>query len=454
MRKICQTICKRLQVLHIVTGLETIFDTCPYRLFFIICYYQLMKIISAILSTLLLLSFGSSAQDTTGRWMQDKQNGCTVWIAPQYAADSISWNGKCTNGKAEGVGTLQCFVQGKPKSSYTGMMKSGKPHGEGVYTFGEGLKLQGHFEQGVFLNLRKDCLAALKKHYIPIKDDTNFYTGDENDRRLYYHAMMPVGEVKGVMVLMPGTWQSTEHLISSAKAICELAYDQGIAVIVLSVNQRITLTDELLAVMNTMLEDAITQYKLPQDKFVIGGWSAGGLFSLRYTELANELPGKTAIKPVAVFSCDGPCDIRNIYYSFQRKLQQQPGASEPTYGIREMEQYCGGAPDAVPDRYVYYSCYSHDQPGGGNARFLKNTAVRIYNDVDPVWWMENRGVDMYELNALDQTAMIIALQQMGNKDAHFINAFGKGYRIEGFRHPHSWSIIDPGELLQWIQVQL
>jgi hypothetical protein len=61
---------------------------------------------------------------------------------------------------------------------------------------------------------------------------------------------------------------------------------------------------------------------------------------------------------------------------------------------------------------------------------------------------------LYELNALDQTAMITALQQMGNTQAEFINAFGKGYRIEGFRHPHSWSIIDPEELLQWINGQL
>ncbi|WP_222164883.1 MORN repeat-containing protein [Edaphocola aurantiacus] len=413
-----------------------------------------MKIISAILSLLLLLSNPSYAQDATGKWMKDKRSGCSVWIAPQYATDSISWSGKCTKGKAEGPGTLQCFVQGEPKSQYTGMMQSGKPQGEGVYTFGSGLKLEGHFEQGVFLNLRKDCLAALKKQYIPVEDETNFYIGDENDRRLYYHALVPAGTVKGFIVLLPGTWQSTEHLISSAKAICELAYDQGIAVIVLSVNQRITLTDELRSVMNTMISDAMIQFKLPQDKCVMGGWSAGGLFSLRYTELANEQPGKTAVKPLAVFSCDGPCDIKNIYYSFQRKLKQQPGAAEPTYGIRELEQYCGGTPDAVPERYVYYSCYSHDQPEGGNARFLNKTAVRIYNDVDPVWWMENRGVDMYELNALDQTAMIIALQQMGNTQAEFINAFGKGYRIEGFRHPHSWSIIDPEELLQWIKEQL
>jgi hypothetical protein len=39
---------------------------------------------------------------------------------------------------------------------------------------------------------------------------------------------------------------------------------------------------------------------------------------------------------------------------------------------------------------------------------------------------------------------------LGNKQAEFINPFGKGYRIEGNRHPHSWSIVDPAETIKWV----
>ncbi len=176
----------------------------------------------------------------------------------------------------------------------------------------------------------------------------------------------------------------------------------------------------------------------------------GGLFSLRYTELANEDALKTAVKPVAVFSCDGPCDLENIYNSFQRKLKKSPGAGEPMYGIKELETYCGGNPVEANGKYVYYSCYSHALTDGGNAKYLIKTQVRIYNDVDPVWWIENRNVDMYDMNALDQSAMILLLQEMGNSNAEFINAFGKGYRIEGNRHPHSWSVIDADDCIKWI----
>lgn len=57
---------------------------------------------------------------------------------------------------------------------------------------------------------------------------------------------------------------------------------------------------------------------------------------------------------------------------------------------------------------------------------------------------------MYGMNAPDQSAMILLLNDMGNQKAEFINASGKGYRIEGNRHPHSWSIAEPGDCMTWI----
>jgi hypothetical protein len=203
-------------------------------------------------------------------------------------------------------------------------------------------------------------------------------------------------------------------------------------------------------ILNTVFINAIRQYNIPKDKFVMGGWSMGGLFSLRYTELANEDPAKTAIKPIAVFSCDGPCDLENIFSNATKKMARNPGAGEPAYIIAELKNYCGGTPSEVRGKYIYYSCYSHSQGDGGNAKFLKNTPVRIYDDVDPNWWMANRGVDMYDMNALDQSAMVLLLTQLGNKQAEFINPFGKGYRIEGNRNPHSWSIVDPADTVSWI----
>ncbi|MBX9449077.1 MAG: hypothetical protein KL787_04905 [Taibaiella sp.] len=81
---------------------------------------------------------------------------------------------------------------------------------------------------------------------------------------------------------------------------------------------------------------------------------------------------------------------------------------------------------------------------------MKDIPVRIYNDVDVCWWIENRNADLYAMNAVDQSAMINLLRMNGNTRAEFINAYQKGYRLEGMRHPHSWSIVDPEDCIDWI----
>lgn len=399
---------------------------------------------------LLLSCYLAFGQETEGNFLVDKKTGCTVWFKHYFEEDSVTWSGGCKDNLASGNGTMLGFTKGKQTSKYVGEMVNGKPNGNGVFTFGNNRKLEGNFSNGEPLFLSVECLKHLQKNFISDNDSSSIYVGDNNLTQLYYHALIPDGKINGAVLLMPGTWETTEHLISSTQTLCELAFKNHLAVLVLSINQRLTLTDTVLTTMNKMVSDAVNRYQIPKSKIVIGGWSMGGLFSLRYTELAIQDSTKTAIKPAAVFSCDGPCDLENIYSMFQQKLKKFPDNNEAAYGIAEFEKYCGGTPQEVRSKYRYYSCYSHAENDGGNAKYLLNIPVRIYNDVDPIWWMQNRDLDMYSMNALDQTAMIVFLTDRGNKQAEFINAFQKGYRIEGNRHPHSWNIVEPNDCIQWI----
>lgn len=293
-------------------------------------------------------------------------------------------------------------------------------------------------------------LQKAEKNIISYKDSNNIYVGDDTSTQMYYQAIVPNNEIKGTVILLPGTWETTEHVLKSMASFCAIAYKHNLAVLVFSINQRLTLTDEIVTLINKMSEHAINKYHLPQSKFVLGGFSMGGIFSLRYTELSVEKRTFTSIKPKAVFSCDGPCDLIHIYENFQRKVNKNPGLNEPKYGIDELVKYCKGTPSSNPSLYEYYSPFTFSHTDGGNAKFLLNIPVRIYADVDPVWWMKNRHVDMYDLNALDQTAMIQLLNDQGNDAAEFMNAFQKGVRIEGNRHPHSWSIVEPQSCVAWI----
>lgn len=402
--------------------------------------------------SLLIWHLNANAQNVqnNGKLLKDVKSSCSVWFNIHSAEDSITWKGDCKNGYAEGEGTLTAFSNGRFSSEFKGTMKNGKPEGNGILNLGNNRQLSGNFSNGEFLNLSVEYLPHLKRNVVDQTDSLDLYVGDNHSKQLYYHSLIPEDTVRGVLVLMPGTWETTEHLISSTRELSELGFRNKLAILYLSINQRLTLNENILNVMNSMFDDAIKKYHLPKDKFIIGGFSMGGLFSLRYSEYAFQNDLNTSIKPVAVFSCDGPCDLENIYLNFKKKLSMFPDAGEPAYGIRELEKYCGGSLDSVSRNYVFYSCYSNKLKDGGNAKYLINLPVRIYCDVDPNWWIDNRGVDMYDMNALDQSAMILTLRRMGNERAEFINAFGKGYRIEGNRHPHSWSIIEPESCIKWI----
>lgn len=306
-----------------------------------------------------------------------------------------------------------------------------------------------NFQDSICL-LDKKISKNIELNIVRSNDTNNIYVGDKDRTELYYQALIPQKNVKGTIVLLPGTWETTAHVWNSMANFCAIANKNDLAVLVFSINQRLTLTSEIVSLMNLMSKNAIEKYHLSKNSFVFGGFSMGGIFSLRYAEMAIEDSTLAFITPRAVFSCDGPCDLKHVYSNFLRKVDKNPGLNEPKYGMAELEKYCNGTPQLNPILYEYYSPFTFDKNMGGNAKHLLKLPVRIYGDVDPIWWMKNRHVDMYDLNALDQTALIQLLNDLGNSKAEFINSYQKGYRIEGNRHPHSWSIVEPNSCVEWI----
>jgi hypothetical protein len=294
--------------------------------------------------------------------------------------------------------------------------------------------------------------SKIQINQISLSDSTDLYVGDSTSKSLYYCSILPEQSPIGVMVLLCGTWESTSHVIQSNTKLIQQAHEHRLAVIIPSINQRLSLNTSVLHFLNTVFTDAIRKYRLPADKFILGGLSMGGIFSIRYAEFSSEDSTLTVIQPKAVFSVDGPTDLENLYYSFKRRFNnpRNTNKGEAEYAIKEFEQFMGGPPEQFRKQYIRYSTFSKSEEDGGNAKYLLNIPVRIYNDLDVNWWIENRGNDLYDMNALDQSAFINHLIGQGNKKAAFINAIGKGYRLEGNRHPHSWSIVDPEECVEWM----
>jgi hypothetical protein len=65
-------------------------------------------------------------------WMADPKSGCKVWNPHPQRAETISWNGVCKNGFAEGKGFVQWFRDGGPYERSDGQWRGGKQMGDGT----------------------------------------------------------------------------------------------------------------------------------------------------------------------------------------------------------------------------------------------------------------------------------------------------------------------------------
>lgn len=295
--------------------------------------------------------------------------------------------------------------------------------------------------------------SGFRKTLIALRDSSGIYVGDDDSDWLFYYALAPKGAASGALVLFPPNGQAAEETIRANSSLAALAQEKGLLTVVLSVNHNLYLDGATLRAINTLLSGVLTQYKVPKNSIVLGGFSLGGMNAIRYTELAYGDSTATAIRPAAVYGIDPPLDFARLYHSFTRAVAKnfsQPAVAEANYFLERMDREFGGSPEMRQAVYVQHSMFAAASGDGGNARYLRSIPVRIYCDPDIDWQLANRRVDYYDMNALDGAAMINRLHLDGNERAQFVNALGKGYRPDGARHPHSWSLAAPEDCVEWV----
>jgi len=309
------------------------------------------------------------------------------------------------------------------------------------------------FGQTTEINLNKTILKNLDKITIDIIDNTYLYVNDEDSNELFYYALKPKGEIKGTLILLPPTAERAEDVINNNAKLSERAYENGILLIVPSINYNLYLDETTMEFLNSTFKKATSKYQAPVNKIIIGGFSLGAMNAIRYVEISKENTDLTSINPIAVYGIDPPLDWVRLYNSFLKTKElnfSEPAVNESTVYLKKLEKEFGGSPEQVPNVYIKNSMYSRTEKNGGNAKFLVGTPIRIYADPDIEWYLKERQRDLYDISVLNQTAMINQLQIMGNKNAELITALGKGFRANGMRQPHSWSIAEPNELMDWI----
>ncbi|PZR21444.1 MAG: hypothetical protein DI539_08035 [Flavobacterium psychrophilum] len=283
-----------------------------------------------------------------------------------------------------------------------------------------------------------------------------YHSWDKDSTTLFYKLYVPKTKPKAALVILPGSGETIDY-VEPQISLHKLAVDNGILVIFPSINwgtNKHTYEHEML---DKIFTQVIKRFNLAKDRFVLGGFSGGGMLSLTYTEKANRDKGSTVIIPRAVWGIDPPLDYAHLWQHCINDIERNFSDVAFAEGkwITEMyTQEFGGSPSQFPQNYIKYSIYSRSEKDGGNAKYLLKSPVLLYTEPDVVWSMENRHRDFYDLNAMDISAMINLLQLGGNKNAQLIVTHDKGYRPNGQRHPHSWSIMDNQQCFDWIMKQL
>jgi hypothetical protein len=181
------------------------------------------------------------------------------------------------------------------------------------------------------------------------------------------------------------------------------------------------------------------------------------MVALTYAEKANKDADSTFIRPKAVFGVDPPLDYAHLWNHCKKDIERnfsEPAIREGKWIMDSYTREFGGSPEEFSENYIKYSIFSYSEKDGGNAKYLKDTPVLLYTEPDVLWQMQNRQRDYYDMNCIDIAAMINFLQLQGNKNAQLVVTNNKGKRLNGMRHPHSWSIMNSQQSLNWILKQL
>lgn len=302
---------------------------------------------------------------------------------------------------------------------------------------------QDHVKEAV----NKDTTAKIAVQKIIIDQQDSVYG--------YYLAFVPKNNITGVLLLFPGFGQIAETVFPETK-LENVANDNNILTIVIAEGNKLYADSPVQKKITAALKDVINRYKVSPEKFVLGGFSAGGMVALRYTELCNQYPENFPIKPKGVFMVDSPIDIFKTWddlEEFARDKHSEMAVEEAERAMREIKNDHGVPKENIPF-YASINAFSMNKAYGENEQHLKTTAVRAYHDVDIAWRLTNRNQTVRHSNFLATSELINRLMLMGNKKAEFIQTYKTGYRSNGQRHPHSWSIVDETECIKWIKTLL
>jgi esterase/lipase len=282
------------------------------------------------------------------------------------------------------------------------------------------------------------------------------YLNEKDSTTNMYIAVLPENEqVNSFMVLLDGFGNSPKDVLLQTD-IPKYASQQGILTIIPLLKTGTSYFGSDMASQQSLKEIinlVVAKYQLKGKNLYIGGFSIGGTCAVKYSELSiqNNYP----VKPKAVFAIDPPLDWERYYNAAKRVVRLSNPANvngEVFYMIDRIQKEMKGTPKTALNFFYDNSPYSFSDTTQKAIKYLIKTPIMLVSEPDIQWWLKERGYDTSYNNTTDHVAMINELQKLGNNNAVLVTTTEKGYRKpNNMKHPHSWSIADPAQIIKWLQ---
>jgi len=265
-----------------------------------------------------------------------------------------------------------------------------------------------------------------------------------------YELHKPNKKATAVLVLFGGFPETIDDIKREFK-ILEIAKQHQVAVLFSSFNRKLWLQENEKLSLAKQLQEFFIQHELPTDNIYIGGFSSGGNVSLL---ISNFIVGSDQfnLNPKGVFIIDSPIDLAELYFSSEINIGNnfsEASIQESTYLLAILGKEFGNPKTAISN-YEKYSAYTLKTSNIGNLKNLINTKLRLYTEPDTVWRKEQRMQDYEQMNAYHIKQLSKDLKAKGFQQVEYIETSNKGYRANGEKHPHSWSIVDVDDLISWM----
>lgn len=268
-----------------------------------------------------------------------------------------------------------------------------------------------------------------------------------------YTLHLPDSNPVATIIMLSGSALDTTRRVDDF-AIIKPAIENNIAVLFASTGKVIEFlfTDKEINTIDEIVGDALEKHKLTNKPMFLIGMSLGGTMALRYTEYSLLNKSKFGFQPNAIALCDAPLDMVRLWHEQEQAIENNyhPAAvGEAQWVIHFLEKNLGGSPNESMENYINYSPFVYRDKNRSKTDIFKSIPIRLYHEPDIEWWVENRGKDYNTINSIDLAGFYNYLRQAGNMEVELITTYNKRKDFEKGSSPHTWTIVDNEELVEW-----